>query len=94
MIIITILLVALCISIDAYQLFQSKLRLRSSSSTSLFSSYKDQILRKVDNWACVKNCGACCKLGPLDSRSTTSSIIITLTLLTLLLLLLQLPLQL
>ena len=34
-----------------------------SSSSSLPSSYKDQILRKVDNWACVKNCGACCKLG-------------------------------
>ncbi|KAJ1442370.1 hypothetical protein B484DRAFT_322056 [Ochromonadaceae sp. CCMP2298] len=26
------------------------------------------ILRRVDKWACVKNCGACCKLGPLDSR--------------------------
>eukprot|EP01038_Epipyxis_sp_PR26KG_P008533 gene8533-11533_t len=28
----------------------------------------DMILRKVDKWACIKNCGACCKLGPLDSR--------------------------
>jgi Fe-S-cluster containining protein len=28
----------------------------------------DMILRRVDKWACVKNCGACCKLGPLDSR--------------------------
>lgn len=27
-----------------------------------------QILRRVDKWACVKNCGACCKLGPMDSR--------------------------
>lgn len=28
----------------------------------------NMILRRVDKWACVKNCGACCKLGPLDSR--------------------------
>ena len=27
-----------------------------------------EILRRVDKWACIKNCGACCKLGPLDSR--------------------------
>ena len=27
-----------------------------------------EILRKVDKWACIKDCGACCKLGPLDSR--------------------------
>ncbi len=26
------------------------------------------ILRQIDEWACIKNCGACCKLGPLDSR--------------------------
>jgi len=36
-----------------------------SSSSDEFSSL---ILRRVDKWACVKNCGACCKLGPLDSR--------------------------
>ena len=28
----------------------------------------DRILRKIDKWACVKNCGACCKLGPLETR--------------------------
>jgi len=26
------------------------------------------ILRRVDKWACVQKCGACCKLGPLSSR--------------------------
>lgn len=26
------------------------------------------ILRQIDKWACIKNCGACCKLGPLESR--------------------------
>ena len=26
------------------------------------------VLRRVDKWACVSGCGACCKLGPLDSR--------------------------
>lgn len=29
---------------------------------------EDMVLRKIDKWACIKNCGACCKLGPLDSR--------------------------
>ena len=41
-------------------------RLRcSSSSISLTSAAitEKKILRKVDNWACVRNCGACCKLG-------------------------------
>jgi hypothetical protein len=32
------------------------------------STVDDVILRRVDKWACVRNCGACCKLGPLDSR--------------------------
>ena len=27
-----------------------------------------EILRRIDDWGCVKSCGACCKLGPLDSR--------------------------
>jgi Fe-S-cluster containining protein len=31
------------------------------------------ILKKIDDWACVKNCGACCKLGPLDSRPDLES---------------------
>jgi len=31
------------------------------------------ILRKLEGWACVKNCGACCKLGPLDSRPDLDS---------------------
>ena len=31
------------------------------------------ILKKIDRWACVKNCGACCKLGPLDSRPDLES---------------------
>jgi uncharacterized protein len=31
-------------------------------------SDSDPILRRLDKWACVKGCGACCKLGPLDSR--------------------------
>lgn len=32
------------------------------------SSTEGMIMRRVDQWACVKDCGACCKLGPLDSR--------------------------
>jgi len=26
------------------------------------------ILRRIDTWACVSGCGACCKLGPMSSR--------------------------
>lgn len=37
------------------------------------SSVDAVILRKIDRWACVKNCGACCKLGPLDSRPDLES---------------------
>lgn len=37
-------------------------RLRAEATTDT------NILRKIDDWACIKNCGACCKLGPLDSR--------------------------
>ena len=37
----------------------TSLRMSSSPST---------ILRRVDKWACVSGCGACCKLGPLESR--------------------------
>lgn len=33
----------------------------------------NNILKRVDKWACVKNCGACCKLGPIDSRPDLSS---------------------
>ena len=29
---------------------------------------ESQILKRIDSWACIKDCGACCKLGPLDSR--------------------------
>lgn len=32
------------------------------------SSDNNNILRRVDKWACVKDCGACCKLGPIESR--------------------------
>lgn len=33
-----------------------------------------EILRKIDEWACVKGCGACCKLGPLDSRPDLATV--------------------
>ena len=32
------------------------------------SQDSDTILRQVKNWACVKSCGACCKLGPIEDR--------------------------
>ena len=45
------------------------------SSTSPSST--DPILRRIDKWACVKGCGACCKLGPIDSRPELASYLTT-----------------
>jgi hypothetical protein len=55
-------------SVNAYYTrpFKSMLSLRKARSVQMSSS--DVILRQIDDWACIKNCGACCKLGPLDSR--------------------------
>ena len=36
------------------------------------SAIDDGILRRVDKWACIKDCGACCKLGPLEDRPDLS----------------------
>ena len=36
--------------------------------TSMSATASGSILRRVDKWACVSGCGACCKLGPLSSR--------------------------
>ena len=46
---------------------------KRESGSDIHNSQNDLILRKVDKWACVKNCGACCKLGPLSSRPELSS---------------------
>lgn len=34
---------------------------------------EDLILKQIDTWACIKNCGACCKLGPLSARPDLDS---------------------
>lgn len=36
-----------------------------------------KILRRVDKWACIRNCGACCKLGPVSSRPELQSYLTT-----------------
>ena len=41
---------------------------RRKSGWLRMSAVEDSILRKVDKWACMKDCGACCKLGPLEDR--------------------------
>lgn len=63
--ILIVLLVNLNVAIQsfAYNIFRNSLR-----STFRMSTTNDNILRQVDKWACVKFCGACCKLGPIDSR--------------------------
>ena len=38
----------------------------SMSSLTPPTSANNKILRKVDKWACISNCGACCKLGMSD----------------------------
>lgn len=40
--------------------------LRSSAPSAV--SQGSEILRQIKEWACVKSCGACCKLGPLEDR--------------------------
>lgn len=41
---------------------------RLYAATSEDQSTESIILKQIDTWACVKSCGACCKLGPLSSR--------------------------
>ena len=54
-----------CLGVGAFRptAHRHDLRMRTSMSTAAGS-----ILRRVDKWACVSGCGACCKLGPLSSR--------------------------
>jgi uncharacterized protein len=40
--------------------------------TSIKCTKNENVLRKIDDWACVKDCGACCKLGPIESRPELS----------------------
>mmetsp|Transcript_6822 Transcript_6822/g.7066 ORF Transcript_6822/g.7066 Transcript_6822/m.7066 type:complete len:203 (-) Transcript_6822:82-690(-) len=42
--------------------------LRGNRKPLAMTSSDSNILRQVDKWACVKSCGACCKLGPIESR--------------------------
>lgn len=61
-------LVPIC---ESFTLHRPQLLLSSSpacGSQGYDVSSDDMILRRVDKWACVKNCGACCKLGPIESR--------------------------
>ena len=32
------------------------------------------LLKRIDDWGCMRNCGACCKLGPVDSRPAMEEI--------------------
>lgn len=45
----------------------------ASAASSISGSEEKNILKQVDKWACIKNCGACCKLGPLSSRPDLAS---------------------
>jgi len=50
-------------------IFNSKVAKYHNEDSSIRSVLpNDVILRQIDGWACVKGCGACCKLGPLESR--------------------------
>lgn len=64
---VIVLLVALRLCfLQAFKLagwrFRSPFHLLVSSDDSV------EILRRIEDWGCVKGCGACCKLGPLESR--------------------------
>lgn len=47
-----------------YRLKPTIYKMQSESAT----SGNVEVLKRIGDWACVKNCGACCKLGPLSSR--------------------------
>ena len=53
--------------------FHAIVTVRNRNLFATTTSTDADILRKVENWGCVKNCGACCKLGPLDSRPDLQS---------------------
>jgi len=61
-------LLALVGTSSCYALYIVPLRANTNVSPLRMSSSPSTILRRVDKWACVSGCGACCKLGPLDSR--------------------------
>ena len=42
--------------------------LKTPSPRRMAANEEAAVLRQVDKWACISNCGACCKLGPLDER--------------------------
>lgn len=44
---------------------RSKPQVFASSQNNLIEG---EALKRIGKWACVKHCGACCKLGPLSSR--------------------------
>jgi len=51
-----------CFTLQSYRIHTHRVTMMSASSDN------NNILRRVDKWACVKDCGACCKLGPIESR--------------------------
>jgi Fe-S-cluster containining protein len=67
----TVLALVLAASSAAY-VCNSVLQKASNSHASLrvitSPDTSSDILRKVDKWACISNCGACCKLGPVEDR--------------------------
>eukprot|EP01039_Chlorochromonas_danica_P005124 gene5124-5630_t len=56
------------ILLSNHPLHHSSALVALASTSSSSEDLDNTILRKVQNWACIKQCGACCKLGPLDSR--------------------------
>ena len=56
-------LLVILIAVPARRRVYTTSSIRISRLSSATNDFSDQVLRKVDKWACVKNCGACCKLG-------------------------------
>ena len=75
---LVVVLLSLCsTSIHSFRYSRSHSSRHIIRVSSTSPSSTDPILRRIDKWACVKGCGACCKLGPLESRPDLASYLTT-----------------
>lgn len=61
-------LLALLLSLGCTQALLRSPWSQRRSAPRMAADVEVKVLRQVDKWACVSNCGACCKLGPMEER--------------------------
>jgi uncharacterized protein len=58
----------LILQVYSFKLFHARVRRNHHQKDATTIDGENFILKQIDDWACIRNCGACCKLGPLSSR--------------------------